>query len=330
VTNTLALIGRLGREQAAATKRLTKKAEDTATEKDNAASDITEEAAAPLASNTTEVAPDTTETAPVTDLASESATNPVAPVSTVVNPMTNADTTVVTVVGTVPRVLAGLPISETPVADVITSVQEMLTSVVDAVLPLASVPSNLYTLLAGAEVATRRIGAGYRVPPVAAADTPLVISAWPHVLLTSAIWGARGDVAALAPAGGVATAGLSEELSLSGAAPLAMQGITPAGVLPVLEHAVRALLVPASLLALAALALPGVGGLLIVCAAGMRIGYRQGKAGLMLRASGIARFAGSGPLGVVRSGSLIALRPRSVRVARPAVSRAAGLLDQAA
>lgn len=332
VTNTLELIGRVGREQAAATRRLLTKAEDAATEKDNAASDLTEEAATPLASVTTEVAPDTAEVAPDTNRAAESATNPLVPVSTVVEPETNAGATVVTVMGTIPGVVAGLPTSETPVADVITSVQEMLTSVIAAV---ASVPSDLYTMLAGAQAATATIGggAGYGVGHEAAAAAPLVLPvmpAWPPVLPSSDIWDARGDVAALATAGGVATAGLSEELSISGAAPLATHGITPTGVLPVLDHAVRALLVPVSQLALAALALPGVGGLLIVCAAGIRIGYRQAKATLTLRASGIARFAGSGPLGVVRSGTLIALRPRAVRVARPVASRATGFLDQAA
>jgi hypothetical protein len=339
VTNTLALIGRVGREQAAATRRLLTKAEDTATEKDNAASNVTEEAATPRASTTTEVAPDTAEIAPdTTDVgpdtnpAAESATTPLAPVSTVVEPETNAFATVVTVLGTVPGVVAGLPTSETPVADVVTSVQEMLTSVMDAV---ASVPSDLYTLLAGAHVASATIGqgAGYGFGPVAVAALPFfppVMPAWPQVLPSSDIWDARGDVAALATAGGVATAGLNDQLSISGAAPLATYSITPAGVLPALDHALRALLVPASQLALAALALPGVGGLLIVCAAGIRIGYRQAKTSLMLRASGIARFAGSGPLGVVRSGTLIALRPRAVRVAHPVVSRATGFLDQAA
>ncbi len=234
--------------------------------------------------------------------------------------------------GTVPGVVAGLPTSETPVVDVITSVQEMLTSVITAV---ASVPTDLYTLLAGTQVPTATIGegAGYRVGPVAAAAAPLVpavMPMWPQVLPSSDVWDARDDVAALAMAGGVATAGLREELSISGAAPLATQGVTETGVLPVLDHAVRAILVPASQLALAALALPGVGGLLIVCAAGIRMGYRQAKAALMVRTSGIARFAGSGPLGVVRSGTLIALRPRASRVARPVASRATAFLDQAA
>ncbi len=337
VKNTLQLIGRLGREQGATTKRLPTKAEDTATDENKSPSILTEEAATPLASNTTDVAltniaPVTTEPAPVTNVAAESATNPLAPVPAAAQPMSTAVATVVTVIGTVPDVVAGLPTSETPVVDVITSVQAMLTSVIDAV---AGVPSDLYTLLAGAHVPTATIGggAGYGVGPVAAAAAPLVppgLPAWPPVLPTSDFWDARGDVAALATAGGVATAGLSEELSISGAAPLATHGITPAGVLPVLDHAVRAILVPASQLALAALALPGVGGLLIVCAAGIRIGYRQAKAALMVRASGIARFAGSGPLGVVRSGTLIALRPRAVRGTRPVASRATGFLDQAA
>jgi hypothetical protein len=89
-------------------------------------------------------------------------------------------------------------------------------------------------------------------------------------------------------------------------------------------------LVPASLSALAAVALPGVGGLLIICAIGMRFGYRQAKALLAVRRAGIACFAGPGPLGVVRSGSLIALRPRASRVVRPQAARAASPVEQAA
>lgn len=332
VKNTLQLIGRLGREQGATTNRLPTKAEDTATEDDNTPSLLNEAAATPLASDATDVAPDTTDVAPFTNMSAESAMNPLAPAPTAVNPMTNAVATVVTVMRTVPDVVSGLRTSQTPVVDVITSVQAMLTSVIDAV---SSVPPDLYTLFAGAHATSATIGggAGYVVGPVAAAAAPLVspISpAWLPILPMSDIWGARSDVTALATDGGAATAGLREGLSISGPAPLATQGITPSGVLPALEHAVRALLVPASQLALAALALPGVGGLLIVCAAGIRIGYRQAKAALMLRTSGIARFAGSGPLGVVRSGTLIALRPRTVRVTRPIASRASGFLDQAA
>jgi hypothetical protein len=263
-------------------------------------------------------------------VAAESATNPPAPLSTVSEPTTNAVATIAAVVEAIPDVAAELPTSETPVADVITSVQDMLTSAVNAVLPLVNVPSDLYTLLAGTQLTTATIGvgAGYRIGP--APLVPLVMPTWPQVPPGTDIVDARSEVAVLATAGGVAATGVSEQLSVSGAAPLAVDGTTPTGLLPALDHALRALLVPASKLALAAVALPGVGGLLIVCAAGIRIGYRQAKATLMVRASGIARFAGSGPVGVVRSGALIALRPRPARVTGPVASRATRFVDQAA
>ena len=81
----------------------------------------------------------------------------------------------------------------------------------------------------------------------------------------------------------------------------------------------------ASLWALAAVALPGAGGLVILTLAGVRIGYRQAKAGFVLRTAGIARFARPGPLGVVRSGSLVVVRPRGLRVVRPGVLGAGSL-----
>ena len=49
----------------------------------------------------------------------------------------------------------------------------------------------------------------------------------------------------------------------------------------------------------------------LLAAAGMFVGYRQARAASMLRAVGIARFVKSGPLGVVRSGGLVALHARS-------------------
>jgi len=68
---------------------------------------------------------------------------------------------------------------------------------------------------------------------------------------------------------------------------------------------------PLSLAALAALALPGAGGLTILTAAGVRVGYRQAKAGSAVRAAGITGFARPGPIGVVRSGSIVVIRPRT-------------------
>ena len=84
--------------------------------------------------------------------------------------------------------------------------------------------------------------------------------------------------------------------------------------------------------ALAAGALPGGGGLVILFAPGARLGYRQAKAGFALRTTGIADFArpGAVPLGVVRSGSLVVIRPRALRVVRPGALSAGGLFDKVA
>jgi hypothetical protein len=266
------------------------------------------------------------------------ATDPVTPVSKVVEPITNAVATVASSVESVPAIVVSLPTSATPVADVITTFQNVLTSVSDAVVPLSQLPSDLASLLGVTAVDPAVVTGGsvFGTGPVAAADAPVPASPLPQAFPIPGIWGVplAGSVAAPAALGGIATAGLSQEVSTSGLAPLAPSSVTPSNVLSILKHTVRALLVPASLSALAAVALPGVGGLLIICVAGMRVGYRQAKAGWALQITGIARFAGPGPLGVVRSGSLVALRPRALRVVRPVVrpdvSGAACLLDQAA
>ena len=107
-------------------------------------------------------------------------------------------------------------------------------------------------------------------------------------------------------------------VALPGAAGLSI--LTAAGVLPL------------SLAALAALALPGVGGLVILTGAGVRVGYRQAKAGFVVRTAGVARFAGPGavPLGVVRSGSLVVVRPRALRAGGPGAVSAGCLVDKVA
>jgi len=106
--------------------------------------------------------------------------------------------------------------------------------------------------------------------------------------------------------------------ALSGSAGAAI--LAAAGVLPI------------SLAALAALALPGAGGLTLFTAAGVRLGYRQAKAGFVVQTAGVARCArpGAGPLGVVRSGSLLVLRPRAAHVARARASSTGSLLDKVA
>ena len=115
-------------------------------------------------------------------------------------------------------------------------------------------------------------------------------------------------------------------------APLAPDGAFPIGAGSFFRHVFGELLLPVSLWALAAVALPGVGGLVILTLAGVRVGYRQAKAGFALRTAGIAHFArpGAVPLGVVRSGSLVVIRPRALRVVRPGALSAEHLLDKVA
>ena len=141
-----------------------------------------------------------------------------------------------------------------------------------------------------------------------------------------------GGLAQPAMLGDAAATGLTRAVSISGFAPLAPRSVLPPAGHDFLAHAMRAVLVPASLSALAAVALPGVGGLLIVCAAGVRLGYRQAKAGLAAQATAIANFTGSGVQGVAGSGSLVALRPRTAHVVAPPprARPPTRLLDQAA
>ena len=96
------------------------------------------------------------------------------------------------------------------------------------------------------------------------------------------------------------------------------------------RHVVGAIVLSVSLWALAAAALPGAGGLGFLTLAGVRVGYRQAKAGVALRTTGIAHFARPGPLGIVRSGSLVLIHPRALRVDRPQALTAKELLDEAA
>jgi hypothetical protein len=270
----------------------------------------------------------------------------VVSVSNVLEPVTNAIARVAGAALAVPVVFASLPTSPTPVADVITAVQNILIAVNDAIAPIAQLPSDFISLLVAAGMNATPVdsignSAGARLS--AASGTAPVLPVMPMIPLGPpdspvGVIQLLGDVTAPVTLGGLAAAGLSADLSLSGTAPLTNDGAGPTGALSLLEHTVRAFLAPASLSALAALALPGVAGLLIVCAAGMRVGYRQAKAALAVRTTGISRFARQGPLGVVRSGSLVTLHPRSSvprhsrprRVVRPDVSHAAPLLEQVA
>jgi hypothetical protein len=335
VTNTLRSIQKLGQQHSAASGS---------------------SATHPAASNTEASAPESVDpSVPAADphavasdgtmLAADSpavppATNPLAPAAMVAEPVAKAVVKIATALGTLPAAVMALPNSPTPVADAITTVQAMLTSVTDAVVPLVQLPSDLYTMLSVPTItATTTVSGG--VSP--GATTPLLGTRASQSDPASPIFLAGGmalpsDTAPLENLGDIVTTGLSNKLPASGNAMPAQDVIAQSALGSFLEHAVKALFVPASLSALAALALPGVGGLLIICGLGTRIGYRQAKALLEVRRAGIAVFAGPGPLGVVRAGSLIALRPRAsgvrqdraLRVVRSDTSSVASLRDQAA
>jgi hypothetical protein len=220
--------------------------------------------------------------------------------------------------------LAGAPFSQTPITDVITAVQIMLTAVVNAVAEVAQVPKDLLSMfgIPGANGPRAPLfgnsGSVGHVTPAPAA--PLFGNEVPLPQITALDAPLFGNVVQAADFGGVAPVGLSHELA-SGLEP-APSSVSPA-TSSFLDNMVKSVLVPASLTALAAIAVPGIAGLLIVCVAGIRVGYRQAKAGLALKLSGIARFAGSGPMGVVRSGSMITLHSRTSRLTRPHGLRAA-------
>jgi len=115
---------------------------------------------------------------------------------------------------------------------------------------------------------------------------------------------------------------LGRASAVSRQVPPAPDRARPTGVQSSFRHVFNGLLLPVSLWALAAGALPGVGGLGLITLAGVRVGYRQAKAGIALRTTGIAHLARLGPLGVVGPMALPILRLRALS--------AEHLLDEAA
>lgn len=223
----------------------------------------------------------------------------------------------------VPTLLAGLPGSTTPVSDVINTIEFMLTSVGTSVGTIAALPGELGALMDVSTPPVTPIGVATAARPMTAPAGPIDL---PGLLLPQAPatpLGAGAVVSApAAPAPSPVTPVRVEQMSAVTTAPLGVSGLTASGAPEsFLDRAVSTLLVPISIATLAAVALPGVGGLLVICALGIRIGYRQAKAGWAIRVAGIARFAGSGPMGVVRSGSMITLHAK-----RPAAARTAGRL----
>jgi hypothetical protein len=227
-------------------------------------------------------------------------------------------------------VIWALPFSETPISDVVALLESVLGSVTQSATAVAQLPRNFVALLGvpivGSYTAAAGEPSGHHLSPMMDARIAAVLPAGVPTLLGMAPTQpsdpvlASSGFAALGPTGLAALAAPIQRVP-------ALKPTLAGEYESIFDRAFGALLVPLSLWALATGALPGLVGLLVVFGAGARVGYRQAKAGFALKVAGIARFAGPGPMGVVRSGSLITVHPKGVRGRSPRWSR---LGDQAA
>ena len=206
-------------------------------------------------------------------------------------------------VAAVPNLVAPVTDAVAPVTDAVAPVIDAVAPVPDvagAVVPLTQLPFDLSSfLLSTAGVAPvvdgfggiDGDGLGIAAGVSGASQVPLVLP----------LAGTPGATTAGSAATGVASldvmalGGLS---LLSGMAPLAPHDIVPMGEQSYFQRAWEFL--RASMWALAAVALPGVAGLVIITAVGVRVAYGP-RTGSASRPAGIAHFARRGPLGIVRS-----------------------------
>jgi hypothetical protein len=212
-----------------------------------------------------------------------------------------------------------------PAGNIVTALAHLFIALTDDNVSLIQIPNNLLKLLGfspmgdGTTLSVNAGGIGgsllagglYSAIRTQLASSSALQAGWPEMLR------ALGRSSSLSSTGsvhstprGVGASGVAEQHSVGLKAVLA-GGLIPDKVRSIIQHTVDAFLAPLSLLVLAALASPGVTGLVLLGAAGMFVGYRQARAASMLRAVGIARFVKSGPLGVVRSGGLVAVHSRA-------------------
>ena len=200
--------------------------------------------------------------------------DPVAAVPNAVAAVPDPVAAVPNAVASVPNLVAPVTDVLTPVSDVIAPGQYMPTSVAGAVVPLTQPPSDLSSFLLGvAGVAPVEDGSGgVHGPGLAAAAGGSGASPVPLVLPLVGISGV--------PVAGNATRFATLDVTLlgrvsalSGMAPQAPNGAFPMGAEPYFPNVFDELLLIASLWALAAVALPGIGGLVILTLAGVRMGY---------------------------------------------------------
>jgi hypothetical protein len=271
--------------------------------------------------------------------------DPPAEEPAVVQPVSNTVEAVESPASSPPPAAAPPVVGAAAANDIIKALAYFFIALTPDGVPYINIPNNLLSLLgipsmgeavnasltAGGIGGSLLAGGLYTTARNQLASSLSVPTSWPGMLI------APGDSAALASARAAAHP-TPEGVGASGAVeqhPVGIKAVLAGGILPeqvrsVLQHTVDAVLAPLSVLALAALASPGVVGLLLLSVAGMFVGYRQAKAASMLRAVGIARFVKAGPLGVVRSGGLVALHTRPAPGSRPESHRGRGALETVA
>ena len=191
------------------------------------------------------------------------------------------------------------------------------TSVASAVVPLTQSPSDLSFFLLGI-AGVEPVGDGLGDADGAAPGGAVGASVASQGLLVLPFAGiARGPVAGNPT--GVATLdviALGRASALSGMAPRATQDVVPMGEQSYFPWT-SDLLLRASLWALAAVALPGIAGLVILNAAGVRLSYGPLKPISHDGQPALSDSPDRGPSGLVRSVSFIGIRRRVSRVVRP-------------
>src|SRR6476659_8870428 len=204
--------------------------------------------------------------------------DPVAAVPNVVAPVPNLVAPVTDVVAPVTDVIASVPNLVAPVTDVLTQVSDVIapgrympTSVADAVVPLTRPPSDLSSFLLGiAGVAPIEDGSGgIHGPGLEAAAGASPVPLGPQLAGIPGV-PVAGNATRVEP---LDVTLLGRVSALYGMAPQAPNGAFPMGAESFFPHDFDELLLIASLWALAAVALPGIGGLVIVTVVGVRIGY---------------------------------------------------------
>ena len=257
-------------------------------------------------------------------VASSPAVRELTPMVHVVRTMTSVVVTLGSAAASIPPVVFALPFSQTPVSDVVALLEALLTSVGESATAIANLPSDLFAMLGAGATVPHPIMVGsqsdHRIAPLSVGSTPIAgpQPASPLLPITSDLLsGKLGDL----PGFGTFT----PTVLMAHSAPPPMVPAALSARLgehqSLVDRAFGAMLLPLSLWALATGALPGLAGLLVVFGAGIRVGYRQAKAGFAVKVAGIARFARPGPMGVVRAGSLVALHQRALRPEGPRTLR---------